>query len=103
MITIGAITFAINVAVSILKRWIYPKYGKLGVQVSAFVISLIAALYISYRDQFPGLEEFVIAALALFSLTVTFYEVVLEKISWFKVNNPEVEQARSLEKKISLL
>lgn len=103
MISAIALVFVINVVTSVLKRWIYPSYGKLGVQVVAFIAAAIAALYVAYRQEFPGMEEFVMTALALFSSTIAIYEVVLQNISWFKVNTPEVEEARAIEKKISLM
>jgi len=103
MITLGAITFAINVATSLLKKYVYPRYGKLGVQVFAFTCAVLAAIYVSYKDQFPGLETFFLAVLTIFSMSVAFYEVVLQNISWFKVNTPEIEKARDIEKKISLI
>lgn len=102
MITLGAITFTINIATSLLKQYVYPRYGKLGVQIFAFACALIAALYVSYKDQFPGLEEFIITVLAIFSMAVAFYEVVLQNLSWFKVNSPEIEEARAIEKTLSL-
>lgn len=101
MLTLGAITLIINVATSVLKRYVYPKYGKFGVQLFAFACALIAAVYVTYKEQFPGVEEFVVTVLAIFSMAVAFYEVVLQNISWFKVNTPEIEKARALEKKLS--
>jgi len=103
MLTLGAITLVINVATSLLKTYIYPRWGKLGVQIFAFNCAVIAALYVNYVGKFPGLEEFVLTAFGIFSLSVAFYEVVLQNISWFKVNNDEVEAARAIEKKISLM
>jgi len=103
MITLGAITLIINVATSLLKQFVYPRFGKLGVQIFAFACALIAALYVTYKEQFPGLEEFIITVLAIFSMAVAFYEVVLQNISWFKVNTPEIEEARAIEKKLSLM
>lgn len=90
----AAIAFGVNVIVSLLKRYIYPKYGSFGVHVFSFVLAAIAAVYVIYGGQFPGLQQFVIAAAALFSTAVSFYEVVLKHLSFFKDESPKMEQAR---------
>lgn len=84
MLTAAAVILVINVASSILKRWIYPKFGRTGVQVTVYAISLIGALYYSFSGQIEGLKKIVEASLSIFSLSVTFYEVVLSRFRWFK-------------------
>lgn len=98
MISITAITFAVNILTSLLKRWVYPKYGKIGVQASAFLLASLGAVYVTYSGEVAGLQEFVMNALALFTVTVTMYEVVFSKISWFKVNTYDVKNARELDR-----
>lgn len=82
--SIAAVAFAVNIITSCLKNYIYPKFGKFGVQVTAFVLAAIGAVYVTYSPQLPSLVHFVEAAGAIFSLSVAFYEVVLSRISWFK-------------------
>jgi len=94
IITGAALVLSINVIGSIFKRWVYPKYGKFGVQVMIFSFSLLAALYFMYKELIPGLENFIITALTIFSSTVTIYEVALQYFPAFKVNTPEVVEAR---------
>lgn len=84
MITAPAIIFAVNVFTSILKRWVAPKYGKVGVQVVAFTLALLGAAFISWKDAIPGLEAVVYNGIAIFSLAVAFYEVLLSYLPWFK-------------------
>lgn len=79
-----AIIFLVNVFSSFLKRWIYPKYGGTGIQVTVFVLALIGATYLSFRDKVAGLREIVEGALAIFVVAISFYEVILSKLSWFK-------------------
>lgn len=79
-----AIIFLVNVFSSFLKRWIYPKYGATGIQVTVFVLALIGSIYLSFRDSISGLREVVEGALVIFSIAVSFYEVILSKLTWFR-------------------
>ncbi len=90
MVTAAAIVFAVNVFASILKRWVAPKFGRLGVQVTVFILAAIGALYASYHGQFPELKVWAEAALGVFSLSVAFYEVILSRLPVFK--GGEVEE-----------
>lgn len=83
------ITFALNLLTSIAKRWIYPRFGVVGVQAFLFVLALIGAAYWMYKEQVPGLEAVIGAAIALFSMAVAFYEVLLQHIPVLK--GPPVE------------
>lgn len=78
------IVFAINILTSVVKKWIFPKWGKFGVQLFVFALALIGAAYLTYEAQIPGLSAVVAAAFGLFSLAVTFYEVILSYIPIFK-------------------
>jgi len=84
MITAAAIVFAINVFTSIIKTWIYPKFGAIGVQVTVFALALVGAAYVSYGDAYPSARDFIISAISLFSLAVAFYEVILSHIPSFR-------------------
>ncbi len=84
MITAASIVFAVNVLASILKRWIKPAWGTVGVQVSVFVLAILGALYATYNGTFPAVKELAEASLGVFSLSVAFYEVILSHIPMFK-------------------
>lgn len=84
MITEIALVFLVNVITSFVKKWVYPKYGRIGTQVLAFLAALLGALYYTYSFKLPGLKAFVESALAIFSLAVAFYEVVLKYIPFFQ-------------------
>ena len=94
LISGAAIAFGINILVSLVKRFIYPRVGSFGVHVFSFILAMIGAVYVIYGGQFPGLQQFVIAAAALFSTAVSFYEVVLKHLSVFKDESPTMEAAR---------
>lgn len=84
MITATALVFVVNVITAVVKRWIYPTFGATGVQAIAFLAATIGALYAVYGGNYPGLVELVSAGLGVFSLAVTFYEVILSKFDIFK-------------------
>jgi len=85
-----ALVFLVNAITSVVKRWIFPKYGKFGVQVIAFALATIGAVYYTYHNEIPGLQNVVAAAISLFSLAVAFYEVILQYIPLFK--GPAIEK-----------
>lgn len=90
----AALAFGINVVVSLVKKFIYPKFGSFGVHVFSFVLATIGAVYVIYGGQFPALQNLLIAAAALFSTAVSFYEVVLKHLSFFKDEGDTMEEAR---------
>jgi len=79
-----ALIFAINILTSVIKRWIAPKYGKVGVQVFVFLLAGIAAVYHIYAKNIPGVVEFISSAIAFFSLAVTSYEVIWSHVPFLK-------------------
>ncbi len=94
LISGAAIAFGVNVLVSLLKKFIYPYFGSLGVHVFSFALATIGAVYFIYGGQFPQIQQLVIAAAALFSTAVSFYEVVLKHLSFFKDEGDTMEIAR---------
>lgn len=79
-----ALVFSINVLTSFVKRWVYPKWGKTGTQVLAFVLALIGAMYYMYLKDNANVSTYVSAVIGLFSIAVAFYETILSKIPVFK-------------------
>lgn len=98
MLSGAAIIFIVNVFSSVLKLWVYPKYGKLGVQVMVFFLAVLGGTYYMYKHLVPGLEAFVVSVLGVFSLSVAFYEVILSHLDIFKVKTDAVETARAAER-----
>lgn len=80
----AALVFGINIVTSVLKNWVFPKFGAFGVQVVAFVLALLGAFWVIYAAEFPGLQDLALAGGAVFSMAVAFYEVVLKHISFFR-------------------
>lgn len=89
--TEAALVLAVTILTSFIKRWVYPKYGAIGTQVTAFVLALIGAIYYTYAQNIPGLKEVVTFAIGLFSISVAFYEVILQHIPIFKGPDVAVE------------
>ncbi len=79
-----AIVFLVNLGSSVLKKWIYPKYGAVGIQVTVFILATIGALYITFKESILGLREVIETALSIFAVAVAFYEVILSKFTWFR-------------------
>lgn len=94
IISAGALVFAVNILTSVLKRWVYPTFGGFGVQVVAFVLATVGAVYFIYGGAYPGLTKLVEAVGLIFSTSVAFYEVVLKHLSVFKVETPAMTAAR---------
>jgi hypothetical protein len=83
MISGAALAFAINILTSVVKNFILPKFGEIGIHVFAFALATIGALYFLYSDMIPGFSQAVQAAIAVFTTAVAFYEVVLKHLSSF--------------------
>ena len=86
LLTAAAITFLINVFTSLVKDWIYPKFGAFGVQIFVFILAIVGSLYVLYEGFYPGFKKTIEAAALIFSTAITFYEVLLKYIPWFKGN-----------------
>ena len=84
MLTGAAVIFLVNVVSSWLKRFVVPRFGRLGVQVLVFVAAAVGASFYTFKGQIAGIQEFLTSAFGIFSLSVAFYEVILSRFSWFK-------------------
>jgi len=76
-----AIVFAVNVVSSFLKKYVYPKYGRLGVQALVFAVAVLGAVSFKYGSSYEVIIQYI---LAIFVSSVALYEVILSRISWFK-------------------
>ena len=83
MLTATAIVAGINILTEVLKKFIYPRFGAFGVQMVAYILAFIAAVYIIYGGNIPGIKEVLVAAGLLFSTAITVYEVLLKNIPYF--------------------
>lgn len=83
LLTVAALAFAVNILASLVKNFIAPRFGTLGVQAVIFVLATIGAFYFIYGAQFPAIQSLVVAGGVVFSTAVAFYEVILSRIGWF--------------------
>lgn len=99
ILTGGALALLVNALTSVFKLFIYPKFGKIGVQVVSFAIALVLAWLFIYGRQIESVWNLIVAAGALFSAAVAIYEVLLQRIDLFKVNTYDVKEARVAERR----
>jgi heme A synthase len=78
------IIIAISLATSILKKFIVPKFGEIGVHITIFLIALIGTGVYTYGSANPSFMEVIQSALAFLIATVGVYEILLKKINFFK-------------------
>lgn len=83
MLTAAALAFLVNIG-GALFNWIFQRAGRTATQVVIFALALIAAVYWQYSAAVPAVQNVVAAAILLFSLAVTFYEVLLGYFPLFK-------------------
>lgn len=87
------IVFAVNVLTAAIRRWIFPLWGRLGVQVIAFALAFVGALYYTYADAFPAFKTIILSALGIFSMAVAFYEVIFSRVEFFSSDTKKEELA----------
>jgi len=81
MMTASASVLLVNVLTALFKKHVYPRWGRTGVQVTVFALAFMGALYITYGEGFRYIVE---NTIAIFSLAVTLYEVLLSRLRLFK-------------------
>ena len=84
MVETSVVVLAVNILTAVLRKWVFPKFGRIGVQVIAFVLALIGAGWMTYSGGFPDLVVWVKEALKLLALAIAFYEIVLKHIPVFR-------------------
>ena len=82
MLTPIALTFLVNAATQFFKKFIIPRFGETGVHVILFTFSVIAALYFTYGDQYPGIKDILLVGVQIFCLAIALYEVLLKHLSF---------------------
>jgi len=80
ILSAAAIALLVNVLTTVCKNYIKPKFGDTGIHVFAFVLATIGAWYFLFGAHIKFLQEIVMSGAAIFSLAVTFYEVLLSKL-----------------------
>lgn len=83
MLTAAALTLLVN-ALTALIKWTDRRFGRVGTQMIVFGLSLVAAVVWTYQEQIPGFKAVLAATIGIFCLAVTFYEVVLNRVAFFK-------------------
>lgn len=74
----------INVLTSFLKKYIYPKFGKVGVQFTLFILCFIGATLWSLKEKYASIGAFFATGMAIFMMAISLYEVVLQYFPIFK-------------------
>lgn len=80
MLSAAAVVIVINAATKFLRTFIFPRFGKTGVQAIVFICALIGTAYFNYGSQFPSVQIYLIQAIAFFSSAITLYEVLFSKL-----------------------
>lgn len=80
----SALTAAVNLFTYIIRTYVFPRWGKTGVQCIVASLALIAALYITFESRIPGIRVFLVSFIGIFSMAVSLYEVL-----WSKLKVPE--------------
>lgn len=78
------ISLGINLFTTLIKKYIKPKFGDLGVQAIVLVLAVIAAAILYLYNQNEGLQIFVKQAGIIFASAIAIYSVLLSKIGIFK-------------------
>lgn len=81
MFSAASLVIIVNVATALLKKFVMPKYGRVGVQVLVFALALAGAIYMNYGAAY---KVYVTDAAIVFSLAVALYEIILSRLSFFK-------------------
>lgn len=74
----------VNILTSFLKKYVYPKFGKTGVQFVLFVLCFIGATLWSLKEKYTSIGTFIATGTAIFMMSISFYEVVLQHFKIFK-------------------
>jgi len=82
-----AVILLVNVVTSLLKKYVVPKWGRNGVHIILFTLATISAVYMNYGD---SIQIYVANAIAIFSLAVALYEVLLSRFAFFKVKKKQI-------------
>ena len=80
MITGTISVIAISVFAQILKKWVRPKFGILGIQVSVFLLAVLATIITNAIQSNPAFAQWFGNGLGLLAASITSYEILLKKL-----------------------
>lgn len=80
ILSASALAVLVNLFTYLTSTYIVPRWGKTGVQAIVAFFALASALYFTYLQYLPSVKSFLTAAVAIFSLAVSFYEVIWSRI-----------------------
>lgn len=82
---------AVNILGSLLKAYIYPKWGAKGVHIAVFLLSALSATAVQYYvlhgvlpdfTTLAGWEHFMRLAVGIYTASVTVYEAILKRVGF---------------------
>lgn len=75
-----ASVIALNLMVQIVKRYIKPKWGEVGIHVFTFTVSLVVIVAVQIVNAHPELMQAISYAGQLLVAAVALYEVIWKRI-----------------------
>jgi len=83
------IVVAINLLTQVLKKFIFPKWGKFGVQAFVFLLALVGTGVYSLYASNVEFQALVAKALQLLTGAIALYELILKRLPIFTPVTPE--------------
>ena len=80
MITGAISVIGITVFAQILKKWVRPKFGILGIQVSVFLLAVLATIITNAIQSNPAFAQWFGNGITLLAASIASYEILLKKI-----------------------
>ena len=80
MITGTVSVLVISFLAQILKKWVRPKWGRFGIQVSVFVLAVLATIVSNLIQSNPLFAEWFGNGITLLAASIATYEILLKKI-----------------------
>ena len=80
MITGTVSVLVISFLAQILKKWVRPKWGRFGIQVSVFVLAVLATIVSNLIQSNPLFAEWFGNGITLLAASIASYEILLKKV-----------------------
>jgi hypothetical protein len=78
------VVLVVNIATTLLKKYVQPKFGDTGVHVVLFLCSFVGALGYYFKKTYPPFGAFMVTVGGIFVLAISLYEVLLKYFPVFK-------------------
>lgn len=78
------IVFAVALLAQVLKKWIAPRFGDLGIHVTVFVIAIAGAVGYNLYQSVPAFQAVVSEAIRTLAFAVALYELILKRLGFSK-------------------